>query len=92
MKYEYECWKCPKWHQTESLWGMQFAKMRIVTRVGTVTLPNVSRLYQFRSNGDLTWGGVVSTFAARCSECNHLKLHKSLWYPGNGERFCWRCM
>ena len=92
MKYELECWKCDKWHETESLFGVRFARMRIKTKLGIIALPDLQPIFSARSNGKMNWGALVDNYLGKCTECHRLKQHKNLWYAEPGAAWCRRCM
>jgi hypothetical protein len=92
MKYELECWKCDNWHETESLFAVRFAKMRIRTKLGTIALPDLQPIFSSRSNGKMNWGALVDSYLGKCTSCNRLKLNKNLWYAEPGGVWCRRCM
>jgi hypothetical protein len=93
LTFQYDCWKCPKWHETdEPVAAARFAKVRITSPLGVINLPDVTYLMQLRSLSDFTWSAFIDQYACRCTGCNRLKLIKNLWFHGRGEQFCYKCM
>ena len=93
MQFEYECWKCPKWHETdEPIAAARFAVVRVTTPLGTIKFPDVTYLMQLPKISDFRLSAFVDEFARKCTSCNRYKLKKNLWYKGRGESHCYRCM
>lgn len=91
MKYEYECWKCPEWHETTGLSAIRFAKMRVTVGRLKITLPNYSALYQhqwWKANGAV---GLFGHYYGRCTECHRITKQKNLWRAEPGAAWCQRC-
>jgi hypothetical protein len=93
LKFDYECWKCPKWHETdEPIAAARFAVVRVTTPLGTIKFPDVTYLMQLPKISDFRLSAFVDEFARKCTSCNRYKLKKNLWYKGRGESHCYRCM
>ena len=93
VQFTYECWKCPKWHETnEPIAAARFAIVRVTTPLGTVKFPDVTYLMQLDKISDFSLSAFVGQYLHRCTGCNRLKRTKSLWFPGRYEAFCYRCM
>ena len=93
VQFTYECWKCPKWHETdEPIAAARFAIVRMTTPLGTVKFPDVTYLMQLNKLSDFSLSAFVDEFARKCTSCNRYKLKKNLWYKGRGESHCYRCM
>jgi len=48
LKFEYECWKCPKWHETkakEAAWVLRNAYARPAVSIGRLRLTIPAKLY-----------------------------------------------
>ena len=93
VQFEYNCWKCPKWHETdEPIAAARFAVVRVTTPLGTIKFPDVTYLMQLDKISDFRLSAFVDEFARKCTSCNRYKLKKNLWYKGRGESHCYRCM
>ena len=93
VQFEYNCWKCPKWHETdEPIAAARFAVVRVITPLGTIKFPDVTYLMQLDKLSDFSLTAFVDEFARKCTSCNRYKLKKNLWYKGRGESHCYRCM
>ena len=92
LTFQYDCWKCPKWHETdEPVAAARFAKVRITSALGVINLPNVTYLMQLRSLSDFSWSEFVGEYAQRCTTCNRLKLIKNLWHESYPQALCFEC-
>ena len=91
MKYELECWKCDKWHEAESLFGLRFARMRVTTKLGTIELPDLQPIFSARASGRMNWGELLDNNFGKCTRCQRIKRHKNLWYAEPGAAWCRRC-
>lgn len=93
VKFTYECWKCPKWHETdEPIAAARYAIVRVTTPLGTIKFPNVTYLMQLNKLSDFSLTVFVGQYVQRCNGCNRLKRIDSLCHHGNGESFCFGCM
>ena len=92
MKYEYECWKCPKWHETDSLSAMRYARVRIVVKDKPIVLPRVEVLYAAANYRKSRARVLFWDKFGKCTECGRIKLKSNLWYAEPGAAWCRRCM
>ena len=93
VQFEYNCWKCPKWHETdEPIAAARFAVVRVTTPLGTIKFPDVTYLRQLNKLRHFRLSAFIAEYAVRCTGCNRLKLIKNLWFHGRGEQFCYKCM
>jgi hypothetical protein len=92
LTFQYDCWKCPKWHETdEPVAAARFAKVRITSPLGVINLPDVTYLMQLRSLSDFSLTAFVNQYVQRCTTCNRLKLIKNLWYESYPQALCFEC-
>jgi len=92
VKIEYECWKCDKWHETESIRAIRFARVRIVTGSQAVTLPNLHRLYAWKYQHRHTLSNLFWNKFGKCTDCGKIKLRNNLWYAEPNAAWCQACM
>jgi hypothetical protein len=93
VQFEYNCWKCPKWHETDQpIAAARFAVVRVTTPLGTIKFPDVTYLMQLPKIRHFRLSAFIAEYAVRCTGCNRLKLIKNLWFHGRGEQFCYKCM
>lgn len=89
---EYECWKCPEWHETDSVHAIQFARLRLIIGGKTMLLPDLSPLYRWRYNNRNIIRNLFWNRFGRCTDCGRIKLQSNLWHAEPGSSWCQRCM
>ena len=92
VKFEYECWKCDKWHETESLRAIRFARVRAKAGQTAIILPNVNSLYRWKYEHRHTLSNLFWNRFGKCTDCGKIKLRNNLWYAEPGAAWCQRCM
>lgn len=90
--FEYECWKCSEWHQTDrggffSNLRYGFSAQRLNVFGLTISIPNFvgdRQIKQYRKQLDKN--------LSLCSECGNYFPKEKLWQTHWNERFCEQCM
>ena len=92
VQFTYECWKCPKWHETdEPIAAARFAIVRVTTPLGTIKFPDVTYLMQLDKISDFSLSAFVNQYVQRCTSCNRLKRKSNLWYESYPQALCFEC-
>ena len=91
MIYEYECWKCPEWHQTDGLSAARFARVRITIGRARITLPRLSAFYDYKWWRMNDAKALFAEYFTRCDECNRITSRKKIIATHHREYFCERC-
>ena len=92
VQFEYNCWKCPKWHETdEPIAAARFAIVRMTTPLGTVKFPDVTYLMQLDKISDFSFTAFVNQYVQRCTRCNRLQRKSNLWYGSYPQALCFEC-
>ena len=92
MKAEYDCWKCPKWHETNfSLAAVTYCTQRITIGKLTITIPQMQWLDKF------WWRQTYCDWRFRflnsqCTECRRWYPKKQMWKVSDQENWCQECM
>ena len=92
MKTEYNCWKCPEWHETTfSLEAISFCTQRITIGKLAITVPRMSWLDKF------WWQQTYRSWKYRlghsqCTECRKWFPKNQMWKINNQENWCQECM
>ena len=92
ITYEYQCWKCPEWHETESLRAIRFARVRVNTSRTAILLPDVHALYAWKYQHRNTLSNLFWNKFGKCTTCGRIKLRGNLWHAEPGAAWCQRCM
>ena len=92
VKLQYECWKCDKWHETESIRAIRFARVRILAGKQEIMLPDLNRLYAWRYQHRHTLSNLFWNRFGKCTTCKRIKLQSNLWHAEPGAAWCQRCM
>lgn len=92
MKAEYDCWKCPEWHETEfHLSSVSFCKQRLTIGKFQIVIPQMVWLDKF------WWQQTYRDLRFRlthwqCTECRKWYRKNTMWKVSHQENWCQECM
>lgn len=92
MKTEYNCWKCPEWHESRfTLEAISYCTQRITIGKLAITIPRMSWLDKF------WWQQTYRSWKYRlghsqCTECRKWFPKNQMWKVNNQENWCQECM